>query len=166
MPKYNIYKNDTDKDPVQIDAIDDKDAQVKIKKITGKDPTKVTYYKDEETNESNTTDSVPPHDGEKDDDDALVFEKALENINRVLSERSYKEFATQDGRSPKQRVNLSIKELNRNLYEIERLINHASKLKTESGLTHSHFWKSTSAYFSKISERLLKINSKIREFNQ
>lgn len=168
--KYSVYKNDGDSEPVEVDADDDDDAMDKIKKITGKDPKDVTYYKN--TNEINTTDSVFPHDGpafDHDDEvmeDNVMFERFYRKINEALTEVTYKDFATDQTSSTKQKVNGAIRKINSTLYELERLVSHASKLKTEAGLSQDSFWKSTNSYFGKISERLLRISNKVREFNK
>lgn len=168
--KYNVYKNDGDQEPVEVDADDDDDAMEKIKKITGKDPKDVTYYKN--TNEVSTTDSVLPHDGPAFDhdeevmEDNVMFERFYKKINDALTEVTYKDFATDQTSSTKQKVNGAIRKINSTLYELERLVSHASKLKTEAGLSQDAFWKSTNSYFGKISERLLRISNKVREFNK
>lgn len=48
---YKFFKDDADKKPITITAMDDNDADEKIKKITGKDPGKVTKWS-EEANEA------------------------------------------------------------------------------------------------------------------
>jgi hypothetical protein len=56
-----------------------------------------------------------------------------------------------------------IKEINRKIYEVEHLVNQNIKLKTEMGISSGAYWKKTRNNFSKISERLNRISSKIRQ---
>ena len=84
----------------------------------------------------------------------------------MLGEVSYKSYKTDPSLSSKQKVNTSIKEISKKLYEIERIINHAVKLKTEDGVNMGQYWKSTNHRLRKISERLLRISSRTRKFGE
>ena len=81
-----------------------------------------------------------------------------------IKEVKYNEYASDGTMSQKKKINTSILEVNRKLYEIERMVNHASRLKSESGIGDV-FWQSTKNRFAKISERMLRIGTKLREFN-
>jgi len=83
-----------------------------------------------------------------------------------IREGKYSEWANDPASTSKQKINKSIQEVNRRLYEIERMVNHVSKLKTESGLQQDAFWKQTMVRFGKISERLLRVGTKMRELNK
>ena len=76
---------------------------------------------------------------------------------KVMSELNYRDYKKDETMNPKQKVNTSIKEVNRKLFEIERIIHQNNKLKTEMGVTSENYWKSTQAKFSKISERMTRI---------
>jgi hypothetical protein len=93
-----------------------------------------------------------------------MFLRAEELITKI-DEARYSDYAGDDSRSPKKKINQSISEINRRLYEIEHMLNHAMRLKRETGL-EDVFWKSTKSRFSKISERMLRIGNKLREFNK
>ena len=54
-------------------------------------------------------------------------------------------------------------EINRKLFEVERIIGRAAKLKTEDGVSSDTYWKSTKPRMSKIAERLIKVSHKLRE---
>ena len=90
--------------------------------------------------------------------DAKVNRKKIQEIN-------YNDFKSDESSTERQKINLNIKEINRQLHEVERMINHAARLKTESGANNSVFWKGTLGRFQKINEKLLRISSKIREMN-
>jgi len=81
---------------------------------------------------------------------------------KVMSELNYREYKKDDTMSAKQKVNTSIKEVNRKLYEIERIIHQNNKLKTEMGITSENYWKSTRAKFGKISERMVRVGHAMR----
>lgn len=87
---------------------------------------------------------------------------STENVN----EARYSDYKNDESMSSTKKINTSIKEVNRRLYEIDRMVTHAMKLKTETGLDSDVFWKSTRGKFAKISERMLKIGNKLREFNK
>ena len=81
----------------------------------------------------------------------------------VMSELNYHDYKKDESMNAKQKVNTSIKEVNRKLFEIERIIHQNNKLKTEMGVTSENYWKSTRAKFSKISERMTRIGHAMRE---
>lgn len=89
-----------------------------------------------------------------------IFKK-IEHLNEV----SYKDFVADDSKSNSQKINDTINEVNKNLYQLEMAIKRGMKLKRETKADQSIFWKSTRGKFSKIAERLNRINSHIREFS-
>lgn len=92
-----------------------------------------------------------------------IFNRAEKMIDR-LDEVSYSDYRNDETASTKKKINTSIMEVNRRLYEVERMLTHAMRLKSESG-ADDVFWQSTKSRFSKISERMLRIGTKLREFN-
>ena len=52
------------------------------------------------------------------------------------------------------------------LREIETLVEYNSRLKTESGVTSSHYGPSTTKALNKISERLIKISERVRALGE
>lgn len=79
-----------------------------------------------------------------------------------LAEISYNQFKTDETMSPKQKINTNIMEIYRKLREVETMMTHAKRLKTEIG-EDQVYWKGTVAKFGKISEKLNKISTRIRE---
>jgi len=79
-----------------------------------------------------------------------------------LNEITYKEYKSDDSFTSKQKVNKSISEVNRKLYEIEKTINRNIKLKTETGVNSSQYWKSTKSKMLKISEKMVRISNKLK----
>jgi len=76
---------------------------------------------------------------------------------------NYKDFKADTTKNPKQKVNGAIKEINKKLFEINRIIDRASKLKSEAGVARDSYWKSTGPRMTKIAERLIKVSQKLRE---
>lgn len=100
----------------------------------------------------------------------LYFKKLDEFYQRIhdvtlLRELSYKDYKGDQNRTERQKINDNIKLINGKLREVEQMINHASKLKAESGANQTVFWKGTLGNFQKIKERLNRLSNKIVEMN-
>jgi len=76
---------------------------------------------------------------------------------------NYPTFKKEESKNSRQKVNGAIKEINKRLFEIERIIGRAAKLKQEAGVSSDNYWKSTKPRMTKIAERLLKVSHKLRE---
>ena len=162
--KYKFFKSDSDSEPVEIDADDDADADEKIKKITGSDPKKVVKWSD--VNEDNTTSNLDGGLGQP--KTPFAFRKKVKKPSDPIydvNEVAYKDWVSDESSTSKQKINKEISEVSKKLFEIDRMITRATKLKTEIG-SENIFWKDTYSKFNKINERLLKISSKLREFNK
>ena len=90
-------------------------------------------------------------------------EHYFKKIESTINELSYGDFKGDDTKNEKQKINSNLIEMNRKLREVEQMINHASKLKTESGSDSGVFWKGTLGSFVKIKERLNRLSQKIVE---
>lgn len=93
------------------------------------------------------------------------FKQINDVYKNAILELNYRDYKRDDTRTEKEKINSNIVEINRKLKEVEQMINHASRLKMESGSDQGIFWKGTLANFTKINERLIRLSSKIREFN-
>lgn len=82
-----------------------------------------------------------------------------------LTELNYKEYKTDDSKTERQKINDNIMEINRKLREVEQMINHANRLKVESGADNTVYWKGTLGRFLKIKERLNRLSTKIVEMS-
>ena len=89
--------------------------------------------------------------------------KRLEDKLEKLIEATYKDYKNDDSMKAHQKVNRSIKEINRLMWEVEKIVNQNTKLKTEMGVSNEQYWKSTTRRFGKISERMLKVAHKLKE---
>jgi hypothetical protein len=88
-----------------------------------------------------------------------VYKQAMGLIN----EGTYKEFRKDETRSSNRKINDSIKNINRTIYEVERVVEHALKLKTEMNVDQRTLWGESMSRLRKISERINRITKKIHE---
>jgi hypothetical protein len=113
---------------------------------------------------------------EEHDDDAYSepveetdrFYKKIEDIyyrinHRLesLKEARYRDYVADDTQTHRQKINNHVLEINKKLREVEQMITHASRLKSEIGSDQSVFWKKTIESFVKIKERLNRMSAKI-----
>lgn len=91
------------------------------------------------------------------------FESAYKQAMNVMHEGTYKEFRKDDTRSSNRKINDSIKNINRTIYEVERVVEHALKLKTEMNVDQRTLWGESMNRLRKISERINRITKKIHE---
>jgi hypothetical protein len=97
---------------------------------------------------------------------ADIVGEAIDKKYEQLIE-SYKQFAVGDAKStPEQKVKNTIKEVAKKLQEIETLVNHTSRLKTESGLSRTNIGSAADKALTKISERLIKISERVRALGE
>jgi hypothetical protein len=82
---------------------------------------------------------------------------------KELYNQNYPSFKSDETKNSKQKVNGAIREINRKLFQIERIIGRAAKLKKEAGVSSDGYWKSTKPRMGKIAERLIKVSQKLRE---
>ncbi len=170
MKKAAKEKNEAAK-PDYLDFDEDGDTEESMKKaLSDKD-------EDEDELEEISTSAgagaymTPKAFGKADDDtvEALGYKRvqeAMDNKYERLIE-GYKTFALSDPKmSPAKKVNESIKNVAKQLKEIEETIKYTSRLKTESGISHSGFGPSTSKALGKISERLIKISERVRSLGE
>jgi len=80
---------------------------------------------------------------------------------------SYRSYATGDAKTtPEQKIKHTIKEVAKKLQEIEQTINHASRLKSESGVARNGYGSAVESALTKISERLIKISERVRALGE
>lgn len=109
--------------------------------------------------------------GELDDEDVeeAGYEKVEESTFKkaaklMLGEISYKNYRNDKSASPKQKVNKAIRNIHSKLHEIDRILTHNVKLKTEAGVDPSKYWKGTRKTLYRISEKMQRISEKLRKF--
>jgi len=85
---------------------------------------------------------------------------------KKISEASnrYQELRKEDA-TPNQKIGKGIREMRKQIQEIEKFIEWYSKIKTESDLDSSNYWKRTQKHLNVIRERLNKISHKIQNLS-
>jgi hypothetical protein len=91
------------------------------------------------------------------------YESTYKQAMGLISEGTYKDFRTDETRSSNRKINDSIKNINRTIYEVERVVEHALRLKTEMNVDQRTLWGESMARLRKISERINRITKKINE---
>jgi hypothetical protein len=91
------------------------------------------------------------------------YESIYKQAMGVINEGTYKEFRGDESRSTNRKINDSIKNINKTIYEVERVVEHALKLKTEMNVDQRTLWGESMSRLRKISERINRITKKIHE---
>lgn len=94
-----------------------------------------------------------------------IFEEKFNNIINKINEIAYTDYKKDESKSLKKKINDNINFLNRQLRISEQLLDHALKLKTETSSNRTIFFKNTLVKFLNISNKLGRIQSKLREFS-
>jgi hypothetical protein len=126
---------------------------------------------EEEMDEATVTGNVDgyktPHafsskDGEKKKNkrmaDIVGYTQVNEATNRFHQLRK-------DEGTPNQKIGKGIREMRKQIQEIEKFVEWYSKIKTESDLDSSQYWKRTQKHLNVIRERLNKISQKIQNLS-
>ena len=66
-----------------------------------------------------------------------------------------------DERTPNQKIGMGIREIRKQLSEIELFLKWYSKIKEESGLDQEQYWKRTNKHLNAIRERIQRISDRI-----
>lgn len=106
-------------------------------------------------------------------DDTTVEAMGYKRVQEAMDQKyeqlieGYKHFALgENNSSPTQTVNRAIREVAKQLKSIEETVKYTSRLKTESGISHSGFSSGTHNALRKISERLIKISERVRSLGE
>lgn len=91
---------------------------------------------------------------------ALKKPKA-ERKPKIEESSRYNEFKMQEG-SPSQKIGKAIREINRQISEVDRVLRMNERLKTETGMNGGQLWKSTARGLTKLESRMNTISSRIR----
>ena len=80
-----------------------------------------------------------------------------------LKEANYKSFKEDTSGSHVQKVNRKVLEINQRLREISQALDHSIKLKNESAIDNSRYWKKTNEAMLKMKARISEVNKKISQ---
>ena len=88
-----------------------------------------------------------------------------DNKNRTLEEsvnESYRRFKKKVT-NPRQQMNNSVREIEKHLREVDKIVEYNLKLKTEMDLGGGNFFAGTNKRLARISERINHLNNKLKE---
>lgn len=78
----------------------------------------------------------------------------------------YRDYAKTGNKKPSRHINDTIKEIAKKLQEIETVVGHTTRFKTESGIASSQYGPAASKALGKIAERLTKISERVRALGE
>lgn len=82
-----------------------------------------------------------------------------------LEEGKYSDYKKDPSRPAHRKVNETIAEIEKALRVVEQLVSHSARLKQESGVSTDTYWKRSKEKLHKISERLSKIDHKLKDLS-
>ena len=90
-----------------------------------------------------------------------AFKKKKKEVNEV----SYSNFKRNTDSSPRQKIAKGIRQVNKMIKEIEKIVAHNFRLKTELDMNSGTFLQSTNKQVHEIGARLKQLENKLREFS-
>jgi hypothetical protein len=90
-----------------------------------------------------------------------AFKKKKKEVNEV----SYGDFKRNTESSPRQKIAKGIRQVNKMIKEIEKIVEHNFRLKTELDMNSGTFLQSTNKQVHEIGAQLKRLENKIREFS-
>lgn len=102
-------------------------------------------------------------------EETIKYERVQEAMDRKYEQliEGYRDFVVGNPKlTPEQKVRESIKNVARQLKEIDETVRNTARLKTKSGISHSGFKPATLKALSQISERLIKISERVRSLGE
>jgi len=91
----------------------------------------------------------------------FAFKKKKKKVNEV----SYSDFKRNTESSPRQKIARGISQVNKMIKEIEKIVSHNFRLKTELDMNSGTFLQSTNKKVHEIGARLKQLENKLREFS-
>lgn len=104
------------------------------------------------------------NDEDDETDDAFVDKINQSTGFKRVNENRWHELRKSEG-TPNQKIGVGIREMRKQLQEMDKFITWYSRIKNESGMEGSQYWKRTNRHLSAIRERLNKISKKIYDLS-
>lgn len=82
-----------------------------------------------------------------------------------MDEVSYRDFKRNTESTPRQKIAKGISQVGRMIKEIEKIVNHNFRLKTELDMNSGTFMKSTNKRIHELGAQLKRLENKLREFS-
>ena len=133
-------------------------------KVRLKDGSILAFIKEDELDEANVTGTGASF--QAGNSAAYATPKAFKKKRKKdLNEVSYSDFKRNTESSPRQKIAKGISQVGKMIKEIEKIVNHNFRLKTELDMNSGTFMKSTNKRIHELGARLKQIENKLREFS-
>ena len=132
-------------------------------KVRLKDGSILSFIKEDELDEMSTTGTGASFNAGSGEGYATPY--AFKKKRKDLNEVSYRDFKRNTESSPRQKIARGIRQVNRMIKEIEKIVAHNFRLKTELDMNSGTFLRSTNKQIHEIGARLKQLENKIREFS-
>ena len=136
-----------------------KDGKIKLK-----DGSMLFFVKEEDIDEMSTTGTGASFQAGSGEAYATPYAFKKKRKNR-MDEVSYRDFKRNTESSPRQKIAKGISQVGKMIKEIEKIVNHNFRLKTELDMNSGTFLKSTNKRIHELGARLKRIENKLREFS-
>ena len=136
-----------------------KDGKIKLK-----DGSMLFFVKEDDIDEANMTGTGASFNAGSGEGYATPYafkKKRKKDLNEV----SYSDFKRNTESSPRQKIARGISQVNKMIKEIEKIVSHNFRLKTELDMNSGAFLKSTNKKVHEIGARLKQLENKLREFS-
>jgi len=131
-------------------------------KVRLKDGSILAFIKEDELDEMNTTGTGASF--KAGNSAAYATPKAFKKKKKEVNEVSYGDFKRNTESSPRQKIAKGIRQVNKMIKEIEKIVSHNFRLKTELDMNSGTFLRSTNKQVHEIGARLKQLENKLREF--
>ena len=130
-------------------------------KVRHKDGSILAFIKEDELYEMSTTGTGTSF--QAGTGAAYATPKAFKKKKKKVNEVSYSDFKRNTESSPRQKIAKGIRQVNKMIKEIEKIVAHNFRLKTELDMNSGTFLKSTNKQVHEIGARLKQLENKLRE---
>ncbi len=135
-----------------------KDGKIKLK-----DGSMLFFVKEDDIDEANMTGTGASFNAGSGEGYATPY--AFKKKRKDLNEVSYSDFKRNTESSPRQKIARGISQVGKMIKEIEKIVSHNFKLKTELDMNSGNFLKSTNRKIHELGARLKQLENKLREFS-
>ena len=132
-------------------------------KVRLKDGSILAFIKEDELDEANVTGGNASF--QAGTGAAYATPKAFKKKKKGVNEVSYGDFKRNTESSPRQKIAKGIRQVNKMIKEIEKIVEHNFRLKTELDMNSGTFLRSTNKQVHEIGARLKQLENKLREFS-
>lgn len=92
----------------------------------------------------------------------MLIIKMKTKLKDILNENRWNELRRSEG-TPNQKIGVGIRNIRKQLSEMEKFVEWYSKIKQENDLGRDQYWKRTQKHLTKIRERMMTLSEKINK---